>query len=232
MKNRLGKREYDLIQLLDSSSDSYDGNTLVWVSKAADITGMKPSAVSRALKQLVSKKLVKVVSFQEVTVESTVIPKASKGQKAVIQNVKNKGTSRKAYVNVESGLPSEVKIIVNEATTEIANHKSILEALTRLRKVNFVVENVLEYQPSIRIDGVSRPKSNYYKLTSKKLSKDAKSIVGQAIPLKYLIAESNLPNHVVKRVLHDLMLAGHVRLVYASQNSEAKKDLQRIIGVV
>ena len=66
MSNRLGYRQTMSLELFESACDKHEGEKIVKFSNAIEATGMHQSAVSRALKSLEEKKLIKRIVLKEV----------------------------------------------------------------------------------------------------------------------------------------------------------------------
>ncbi|GLX84148.1 hypothetical protein tloyanaT_04000 [Thalassotalea loyana] len=228
MGKGLGKNQIGLLELLENSNDFYSGNKIVKYSVAKEKTDLLDSAVSRALKQLENRKLIKIISIGKKSQESIKLP--VKGKKVLKTKVSNSvvGNSFKAYTYFDSPLKRENWEIISQKNRSAKLHEKVLLSLKRLRHVHFVFEDV--YESSEQLERYDE-KYFKYKIQSDRVLKAPKGKkVGKAIPIKYLTLESGVRNHDLRPCLKELEQFGWVKLVY-STTFYLRDDIQEIIGI-
>jgi len=142
MSNRLGDKQKMLLELLESSCDKHEGENIVKFSSAIEATGVHQSAVSRALKSLEEKKLIKRIVLKEVAKTSITLPVAMSQKDQTLSSYSNRGSIVKAFAKYSSSLKDVNLIVAEEKIRKITDHEKVLLAIKRLRCVNFVFEQV------------------------------------------------------------------------------------------
>lgn len=227
MGKGLGKKQSELLELLRSSDETHSGEVIVRISEAIKLTGMHQSAVSRAVKSLEERKIIKLITLEEVSKVSIALPVASSSKQETLSNINQIGKTVKAFTWFDSNLKKENSNVLTESFRSKDEHEQVLLAIRRLKQVNFVFEKVYEE----RIVLESGRSYHAYRIHSNSSSKQPKgSLYGVAIPLRYIVLESKVKMHILKRVLEELERVGYVNLVY-SGDVLGRSDLQDIIGV-
>ncbi|AFT76422.1 hypothetical protein ACZ81_19060 [Alteromonas macleodii] len=227
MSNRLGDRQTMLLELLESSCDKHEGEKIVKFSNAIEATGMHQSAVSRALKSLEEKKLIKRIVLKEVAKTSVTLPVAMSQEDQTLSSYSNVGNVVKAFAKYSSSLKDVNLIVVEETIRKRTDHEKVLLAIKRLRGVNFVFEQVF-HREKTPDHGLTYQTYHFQPNTSS--TEIIGNFIGKAIPLRYLVLESGFKMHLLKRLVSELEEVGYVRLVYSREVS-GNTDFQDIIGL-
>lgn len=228
MSKGLGQKQLQLLQLLEKSNEVIEGDKIVWYSHALKELDIHQSALSRALKVLHEKQMIKVVTFSNVEVESVFLPMRGENRKTKICKNSAVGKKTKGFTYFNSKLPEHINNVISESTVELTEHEELLKAISRLRGVNFVKENIVKTKSTY---GIGDRDFFHFNLKPQRFSVDKGVVIGEAIPLKYIGLESGLPNHKIKKLLDELRQSGHVQLVY-SHDSGRRNNLQNTIGVI
>jgi len=227
MSKGLGKKQSELLELLKGSDDKYDGVSIVKISTAVEQTGMHQSAVSRGIKSLEERQIVKLITLRTVSKDSIALPVAGSSKQETLSNINQVGKAVKAFTWFDSDLKKENWKVLSETFRSKDEHEQVLLAIKRLKQVNFVFEKVYKELVVFK-SGNSYESYRIHPNSSSK--KPLGSLDGLAIPLRYIVLESKIKLHILKRVLKELERVGYVNLVY-SGDVLGRSDLQDIIGV-
>jgi DNA-binding transcriptional ArsR family regulator len=229
MSKGLGRRQAQLLELLDTHSEIYQGEAIVRVAKAIDITGIHQSAMSRGLKTLVDRELIKVIKLGRYSQESLTLPTTVKGKEETLKKTKQVGSTVLAYTKADSALKDSNWQLVNEMTKDKAKHAAVMHALNRLKNVHFIIEKLVEskYTFKFRDDVHDRYSFSFY--SNQSMSEPDGKVIGSGIPIKYITLESKVPHRELQTILFELAKVGHVKLAYSKNDMLTSKH---VIGVI
>jgi hypothetical protein len=229
MSKGLGIRQQQLVDLLDTHGETYQGETIVRVSLATKALGIHQSAISRGLKALADRKLIKMVTLVQFTKESITLPSTTRGEVMTLNENKQVGSKVLAYARFDTTLKDYNWEVTEEVVKDKAEHKAVMLALGRLRGVNFVVKKVMEKTDTYHASFNFTPRPRAYIYPERSLKEPEGKLIGMAIPLKYISLESKVPNLRLNKVLSELERTGHVKLAYSGIDRDSSK---KIIGVI
>ncbi len=87
MGKGLGKKQSELLELLKRTDEKYRGVPVVRVSTAIEQTGMYQSAVSRGIKALEERQIVKLITLKTVSKDSIALPVAGSSKQETLTNI-------------------------------------------------------------------------------------------------------------------------------------------------
>ena len=227
MGKGLGKKQSELLELLKRTDEKYRGSPVVRVSTAIEQTGMHQSAVSRGIKSLEERQIVKLITLNTVSKDSVALPVAGSSKQEILSNINRVGKAVKAFTWFDSALKKENWEVLSESFRSKDDHEQVLLAIRRLKQVNFVFEKVYKERRVLERGYTYEAYSIHPNSSSKK---PEGLLDGVAIPLRYIVLESKVKMHILKRVLKELESVGYVNLVY-SGDVLGRSDIQDIIGV-
>jgi len=227
MGKGLGKKQSELLELLKRTDEKYRGVPVVRVSTAIEQTGMYQSAVSRGIKALEERQIVKLITLKTVSKDSIALPVAGSSKQETLTNINQVGKAVKAFTWFDSALKKENWEVLSESFRTKDAHEQVLLAIRRLKQVNFVFEKVYK---ELRVVESGHSYEAYRVHPNSSSKKSSGSLDGLAIPLRYIVLESKVKLHTLKRVLKELERVGYVNLVY-SGDVLGRSDKQDIIGV-
>ena len=167
MGKGLGKKQSELLELLKRTDEKYRGVPVVRVSTAIEQTGMYQSAVSRGIKALEERQIVKLITLKTVSKDSIALPVAGSSKQETLTNINQVGKAVKAFTWFDSALKKENWEVLSESFRTKDAHEQVLLAIRRLKQVNFVFEKVYKelkkQNIDVLLDDVDENMSNKFK---------------------------------------------------------------------
>ena len=126
MGKGLGKKQSELLELLKRTDEKYRGVPVVRVSTAIEQTGMYQSAVSRGIKALEERQIVKLITLKTVSKDSIALPVAGSSKQETLTNINQVGKAVKAFTWFDSALKKENWEVLSESFRTKDAHEQVL----------------------------------------------------------------------------------------------------------